>query len=122
MRDKGVKILVVDDEPDVLEVMQDIFSKKGFTVFAALESDTALAIFDRERPKICIIDVHMPKSTLDGIALLERIRQESESIYSIMLTRITDKEKIDAAKELKANHYVLKPIDFPELLALIQEG
>lgn len=122
MSDNPIKILVVEDEEDILEITRDILIKKGFAVFTALESEAALAIFDKEKPQICLIDIHMPKSPLDGIALLERIRQKSKATYCIMLTRITEKEKVEEAKRLGANRYVLKPLDYQELLKLIQEA
>lgn len=122
MPDKPIKILVIDDELDIVEPTGDILRKKGFAAFTALESDTALAIFEKENPQICLIDIHMPKSPLDGIALLERIRQKSKATCCIMLTRITEKDKVEEAKRLGANRYALKPLDYQELLKLIQEA
>jgi len=122
MADKILKMLVVDDEEDILTVTKDIFEKKGFNVFIALDSDKALDIFQKERPQICLLDIHMPKSRLDGIGVLEEIRKIDNQCYCIMLTRITDKGKVEDAKRLGANRYVLKPLDYPELLKLIQES
>jgi DNA-binding response OmpR family regulator len=122
MPDKPIKVLIIDDEPDITEPTADILKKKGYTVFTALESDTALAIFEKENPSICLIDIHMPKSPLDGNAILERIRRKSNATHCIMLTRITEKDKVDEAKRLGANRYVLKPLDYQELLKLIQEA
>ena len=122
MADKPVKILIVDDEEDILVETKDIFEKKGFLAFAASESDTALIIFKKEKPDICFLDVHMPKSKLDGIGILEEIRKLDKASYCIMLSRVDDEDKIEAARRLGANRYVLKPIDFPELLRLVNEA
>ena len=122
MVDKPMKILIVDDEEDILFETKDIFEKKGFTAFAASESDTALAVFKREKPDICFLDVHMPKSRLHGIGILEEIRKLDKASYCIMLSRVDDEDKIEAARRLGANRYVLKPIDFPELLRLVNEA
>ena len=122
MADKPVKILIVDDEEDILVETKDIFEKKGFLAFAASESDTALIIFKKEKPDICFLDVHMPKSKLDGIGILEEIRKLDKASYCIMLSRVDDEDKIEAARRLGANRYVLKPIDFPELLRLVSEA
>lgn len=122
MADKPVKILIVDDEEDILVETKDIFEKKGFVAFAASESDTALIIFKKEKPDICFLDVHMPKSKLDGIGILEEIRKLDKVSYCIMLSRVDDEDKIEAARRLGANRYVLKPIDFPELLRLVNEA
>lgn len=122
MADKAMKILIVDDEEDILVETKDIFEKKGFIAFAACESDAALSIFKKEKPDVCILDVHMPKSRLDGIGILEEIRKLDQSSYCIMLSRVDDEDKVEAARRLGANRYVLKPIDFPELLGLVGEA
>ena len=122
MSDKPIKLLVVDDEEDILSETMEIFEKKGFQVFAVPESDSALEIFRKESPQICILDVHMPKSKLDGIGVLEEIRKLDKASYCIMLSRVDDEEKIAAARRLGANRYVLKPIDFSELLQLVNEA
>lgn len=122
MSDKPIKLLIVDDEEDILSETKEIFKKKGFAVFAAPESDAALDIFRKESPRICILDVHMPKSRLDGIGVLEEIRKLDKASYCIMLSRMDDEDKIEAARRLGANRYVLKPIDFPELLQLVNEA
>jgi len=114
-----IKILVIDDEEDILTETKEILEKKGFSVFAAPDSDKALEIFQRERPNICLIDIHMPRSRLDGIEVLEEIRKLDKTSYCIMVTRVDDKEKIEAAKRLGANRYVLKPFNYHELLGLI---
>lgn len=122
MADKPTKILVVDDEEDILTVTKDIFEKKGFIAFIAPDSDKALEIFQKEKPQVCLLDIHMPKSRLDGIGILEKIRQVDKSCYCIMLTRISEKDKVDDAKRLGANHYVLKPLEYSDLLKLIDEA
>lgn len=122
MADKNVKMLVVDDEEDILIETKDIFEKKGFVVFTAPDADCALDIFQKEKPQICLLDIHMPKSRLDGIGVLEEIRRIDKNSYCIMLTRITDKDKVEDAKRLGAKRYVLKPLDYAELLKLIDDA
>jgi len=117
-----IKILVIDDEEDILIETKEILEKKGFSVFAALDSDKALEVFQKERPRILLIDIHMPRSRLDGIEVLEEIRKLDKTSYCIMVTRVDDQEKIDAAKKLQANRYVLKPFNYHELLNLIAEA
>ncbi|HAH20188.1 MAG: hypothetical protein A2Y00_10390 [Omnitrophica WOR_2 bacterium GWF2_43_52] len=119
---KKIKILLVDDEKDILIETKEIFEKRGFLVFTAAESDSALSIFQKERPRICLLDVHMPQSRLDGIGILEEIRKIDKTSYCIMLSRVDDEKRIDEAKRLGANRYVLKPLDFTELLQLVNEA
>lgn len=122
MADELKKVLVIDDEEDIVTETKEILEKKGFTVFTALESNTGLDIFRREKPRICILDVHMPKSTMDGIKILEGIRKLDKNCYCIMLSRVDDQDKIEAARNLGANRYTLKPIDYPELLELVNDA
>ena len=122
MADRPLKILVVDDEEDILIETKDIFEKRGFIVFTAPDSGKALEVFQKERPQINLLDIHMPKSKLDGIGVLEQIRLLDKACYCIMLTRITEKDKVEDAKRLGANRYVLKPLAYPELLKLIDDA
>lgn len=117
-----IKILVIDDEEDILTETKEILEKKGYAAFAAPDSDKALEVFQHEKPKICLIDIHMPRSRLDGIEVLDEIRKLDKTSYCIMVTRVDDQEKIDAAKKLQANRYVLKPFNYRELLKLIEEA
>jgi len=117
-----LKILVIDDEEDILIETKEILEKKGFCVFTALDSDRALELFQKERPKICLIDIHMPRSRLDGVEVLEQIRKLDKTSYCIMVTRVDDKDKIELAKKFQANRYVLKPFDYHDLLELIEEA
>ena len=122
MADEKTKILIVEDEEDILLETKEILEKRGFNVFTAINSDLALPIVQQERPQVYILDVHMPKSKLDGIRILEEIRKIDKRAYCIMLSRIDEADKVEAAKRLGANRYVLKPIAIPSLLELIGEG
>mgnify|MGYP001582301593 CR=1 FL=1 len=119
---KKIKILLVDDEKDILTETKEIFEKRGFLVFTAAESDSALDIFRKESPQICILDVHMPSSKLDGIGILKEIRKVDKAAYCIMLSRVDDEDKVESARSLGAHRYVLKPLDFSELLQLVNEA
>lgn len=122
MADARTKVLIVEDEEDILTETKEILEKRGYTAFAAINSDLALPIAQQERPQVYILDVHMPKSRLDGLKILEEIRKFDTSAYCIMLSRIDDADKVAQAKRLGANRYVLKPIEIPSLLELIGEG
>lgn len=122
MAGNSIKILIVDDEEDILIETKDILEHKGFTVFTALESDAALDILQKEKPQIYILDVHMPKSKLDGNGILAEIRKLDKQAYCIMLSRVDEKERIEEARRLLANHYVLKPVNYQELLELVNDA
>lgn len=122
MASEPKKILVVDDEEDIVIETKDLLERKGFRVFTALESEAALDIFQKEKPEVYLLDVHMPKSRLDGNGILREIRKLDKTAYCIMLSRVDEQDKIEEARRLGANRYVLKPINFSELLELVNEA
>ena len=105
-----IKILVVDDEEDITHFTAKILEYDGFKAFRALDGARALEIFEKERPQICLIDVHLGYSKIDGMEVLRRIKQADKNTECIMITRITDKDTIAEAKKLGVKEYLLKPL------------
>ena len=117
-----LKLLVVDDEEGIVGMIKRAYLEKGFDTFGALDGITAVDLFEKERPEITIIDVHMPFSKIDGIETLKRIKKIDKDALCLMVTRIDDKAKINAAKELGALHYIPKPLSMDELDAGVNEA
>jgi len=105
-----IKILVVDDEEDITHFTAKILEYDGFKAFKALDGAQALEIFEKERPQICLIDVHLGYSKIDGMEVLRKIKQTDKNTECIMITRITDKDTISEAKKLGVKEYLLKPL------------
>lgn len=105
-----IKILIVDDEEDITHFTAKILEYDGFKAFRALDGAHALEIFEKERPQICLIDVHLGYSKIDGMEVLRRIKQADKNTECIMITRITDKDTIAKAKALGVKEYLLKPL------------
>ena len=105
-----IKILVVDDEEDITHFTAKILQSDGFETFQALNGAQALAIYEKERPQICIIDVHLGYSKIDGMDVLRKIRATDKDAECIMITRITDQDTIAEAKKLGVKTYLLKPL------------
>ncbi|MCM8795108.1 MAG: response regulator [Candidatus Omnitrophica bacterium] len=118
---RQLKILIVDDEEGIVELLQRIYSARGFVVFGATDGIKAVEIFEKERPEVIFIDVHMPFSPIDGIETLERIKAIDKDAPCIMLTRIYDEESIKRAKKAGALHYVTKPFELEDLDRCIEE-
>ncbi len=116
-----LKLLVVDDEPTIVEFTQLIYQKKGYITFGATDGMTALEIFQKERPQINLIDIHMPYSPIDGVELLRRIKEIEPKAACIMISRITEKQKVEDSKKYGASAYILKPLDLDELDRAIAE-
>jgi DNA-binding response OmpR family regulator len=87
-----IKILVVDDEEDIAHFTAKILQYDGFTAFKAMDGAQALAMFEKERPQICLIDVHLGYSKIDGMDVLRKIKSTDKNVECIMITRITDKD------------------------------
>lgn len=117
-----LKLLIVDDEPAIVDFTQKIYTKKGFITFGATDGIEAVDIFQKEKPQICLIDVHMPFSPIDGIETLKRIKEIDANALCIMVTRITENYAVEKCRELGAFAYLLKPLGIDELDKVISEA
>ena len=115
------KLLIVDDEEGIVDFVQRIYSRKGFLTFGATDGVTAVEIFKKERPRINLIDIHMPYSPIDGVETLRQIKEIDKDALCIMVTRITEQDKIKVCQELGATAYLLKPLSLEELDKAISE-
>ncbi|MBN2484088.1 MAG: response regulator [Candidatus Omnitrophica bacterium] len=111
------KILIVDDEVEVVEFFKNFLKRKGFKAFTATEAQSALEIFDAENPQLVLLDVKMPGE--DGFYILEHIRNSSHDTKVIMITAKDDKESIVRAKKFGVIDYLVKPIELESLDTLI---
>ncbi len=111
-----MRVLIVDDEPDIVTLLTHFLSASGREVTRASNGQEALATFERERPDLVLLDVRMP--ALDGWETLARLREMSD-VPVIMLT--AKGETMDKTRGLLtgADDYVTKPFDFGELEARI---
>ncbi len=107
----NLKLLVIDDEPGIVDFVKKIYQKKGFATFGATDGVSAVEIFQKERPNICLIDIHMPYSPIDGVETLKRIKEIDPNACCVMVTRITEKEKVEQSKQLGAKAYELRDLD-----------
>ncbi|MFZ5800250.1 MAG: response regulator [Candidatus Omnitrophota bacterium] len=117
-----IKLLTVDDEQGIVEFIAKIYARKGFLTFSATDGVTAVDIFNKEHPQIVLLDVHMPYSPIDGVETLKRIKEIDKQAVCIMLTRITDKDKVEAARKLGALHYITKPLELEDLDKVVMEA
>jgi len=115
----GLKVLVVDDEEDILEVIQDRLEAYGFTVVTAGNGVEALRKLSMEKFDGIFLDVKMPE--MGGIEALEEIRKRDRKIPIIIITSSTTKDSALEAMAKGANDYVLKPFEWEELKAKIEK-
>ena len=115
------KVLLVDDEPNILLSLQFLMKKAGYDVRTASDGEAALAEIARARPDIVLLDVMMPK--LDGFSVCQRIRANPElsSLRVIMLTargRDVEREK---GLALGADDYITKPFSTKDAIERVAE-
>ena len=115
----GLKVLVVDDEDDIVEVIQDRLEAYGFTVVTAGNGVEALRKLSTEMFDGVFLDVKMPE--MGGIETLEHIRQRDRKIPVIIITSSSTREAAIEAMAKGASEYVLKPFEWEELKTKIEQ-
>jgi two-component system, OmpR family, response regulator len=113
-----VHLLVVDDEPRLLSLLERGLRAQGFEVQAAAGADQALSMARADPPTLAVLDVMMPGA--DGFELLEALRGVVPGVPVIMLTARSEVEDRIHGLELGAVDYVVKPFSFRELTARIR--
>jgi two-component system alkaline phosphatase synthesis response regulator PhoP len=110
MENAGIKILLVDDEQDILEFVSYSLKKEGFTVFTSLNGKDAIAIAKKEKPDLIILDIMMPE--MDGIETCGEIRKipALENVVIAFLTARNEDYSQIAGFEVGADDYITKPV------------
>jgi len=112
------KVLVIDDEPGVRELISEALSLSEISAVQAADGLEALSFLRRERFDLLILDINMPK--LDGLALLEKLRNEGMSVPVLMLSARADKADINKGLRTGADDYLTKPFSIEELVLRVK--
>ena len=120
MTDNSLKILLVDDDPDILELLEYNLSKEGFLTKTAENGKVAIEIAESFMPDMILMDVMMP--IMDGIEAGRLIKQHKslKNIYLIFLTARTEEFSEVAAFEIGADDYITKPVKPRALISRIK--
>ena len=110
-------ILVVDDEPQIVQVVRDYLEHGGFTVVTAAEGSTALRVAATQHPDLVILDLALPG--IDGLDVTRSLRRNG-TVPIIMLTARTDESDKLVGLELGADDYLTKPFSPKELVARVR--
>ncbi|MCK5708410.1 MAG: response regulator [Candidatus Aureabacteria bacterium] len=115
------KILVVDDEPDIVTGISDRLAFEGYEVITANDGQTALSIAREKNPDLIVLDIMLPK--IDGfkVCRLLKFDKKKKHIPIIMLTAKTQETDIKTGKDMKADEYICKPFDQDELIKSIKK-
>jgi two-component system, OmpR family, response regulator MprA len=113
------KVLLVDDEPDILLMLRMSFEDEGHEVVMAADGRMGLERLAEQRPDIVVLDMMMP--VVDGWGVLEAMHLQADSTPVIVVSAKSDPRDCRRALELGAVEYVVKPFDLDRLLELVSE-
>ena len=115
------KILVVDDDPNIMRTLRDRLEKSGYDVLTASNGREGLGMALDEKPDVVLLDIIMP--IMDGHEMLEALRRQpsGEEPSVIMFTARSQKQDISRANACGIDDYVVKPFDLGELLERIEK-
>ncbi len=112
-----VKILVIDDEPSIINLITAYLKPEGFEVYTASDGNAGLIAARAYKPDVIVLDLMLPG--LDGLEVLTRLRRESQ-VYVILLTAKTEETDRLVGLSVGADDYVTKPFSPRELVARIK--
>ena len=107
------KILVTDDEEDILEIVADRLEFYGFEVRTARDGVECLKAIDQELPDLLLLDIRMPR--LDGLGVLARLREDHPDLPVVVITASSERHMAEDTLSRGAVDYLLKPFEPAEL-------
>ncbi|MEM7551395.1 MAG: response regulator [Bacteroidota bacterium] len=114
------KVLIVDDEPNILMSLEFLMKKNDFNVFIARDGSEALTIVQQENPEVIILDIMMPN--VDGYEVCQFIKKEpSLKSKVIFLSAKSKQSDIDKGYEAGADYYMTKPFSTKNIVSKVNE-
>jgi len=115
-----VSVLLVDDEPDLVELLAERLRSRGYDCVGAISGEEALAVCEHRSFDVAIVDLKMPG--LDGVEVIQRIKMIRPFTETIMFTGHGTTDSALEAGKLDAFRYLLKPVDFETLVTAIEKA
>ena len=113
-----LRILVIDDEPAIRRFLRTSLTAQGYSLLEAEDGETGLAMLQRNAVDVLVLDMGLPG--IDGLEVLQRMREGGSSVPVIVLSSRDDERGKVAALDIGADDYVTKPFGMDELLARIR--
>ena len=113
------KLLVIDDEPAILEMIEGHFSVRGFQVLTATDGVEGLQIVESEKPDVVLLDLKMKK--MDGDRFVQEVRERNISAKILVITGYQDEALRNKVERLGVDVFLEKPVSILELQRKIQE-
>ncbi|MEX1147847.1 MAG: sigma-54 dependent transcriptional regulator [Sphingomonadales bacterium] len=118
----ALDILIIDDEADIRNLVSGILTDEGYATRTAADSDTALMEMDARRPSLVVLDIWLQGSKLDGIELLEPIKEKYPDLPVIIISGHGTIETAVAAIKKGAYDFIGKPFEADQLLRLVERA
>ena len=115
------RVLIVDDEPDIVESIKFNLELENIECLEAYDGEEALAKAKKEGPDLILLDIMLPKINGYKVARLLKFDEAYKNIPIIMLTARTQEKDIEIGEQTGANEYVTKPFDMDMLVAMVKE-
>ncbi len=112
----ALKVLIVEDEPGISQLLQMYLEKEGYETVTAADGGTGLSLFQSEQPGLVLLDIMLP--VMDGWAVCKRIRESSKTPIIMMTAKGETMDKVNGL-EMGADDYIVKPFEMEEVLARI---
>ena len=112
-----MKVLIVDDEPEICSLLEEFLSQRGYAVVTATSGEEGISKFAVMKPDLVLLDIRMPD--IDGLQVLKQIKQSDPQTGTIMITAIKDSDTVKQALTMGVNDYIVKPIDLNHLEKLL---
>lgn len=117
-----MRIMVVDDDPDVIFVLERILKKYGCEVVGITDSEKCLGMVKKKRPEIIFLDVMMPG--MNGWEICKKIKEDpktSDIFVSMLTVKCQEEDKIKSLKHAKANQHLCKPINVDIIKKVVED-
>ena len=112
-----MKILVVDDEEYICEILHEFLSLQGYQVDTAVNGEDALKKYEADRPEVVLLDIRMPG--MGGVDILRRIKEIDSRPGVVMLSAFGDEETVNEVLQMGADYYLQKPVEFERLMEIL---
>lgn len=117
------KILIVDDQPEIRELVDVTLRIGDYTILQAVSGDQALAVARAEHPDLILLDVMMPNSSIDGFEVCRQLKSDplTQNINIVMLTARGQEADQELGQQVGADDYFTKPFSPLQLMKKIEE-
>ena len=113
------KVLITDDEVEIVEFLSSFLRRKKVRVAVATDGNKALELFEEYGPDLMLLDIGIP--VFDGLKVLKHVKKRRPEVKVIMVTGKDDKDSVAQADKLGADGYITKPLELSELYSVVSK-